>query len=129
MKLSALTGFVFCLNAAIDTGKYQDISIEEVEKHITKGDLLRYLTTTLKDNIDLSLITPVENYNLEDAEIGMQVAQSKLGAKVEAEIIKGLQNILQSYGGDERRKWGIENSGLCLIVAWVTELIQMEEWD
>jgi hypothetical protein len=28
------------------------------------------------------------------------------------------------YAGNERRKWGIENLGLCLLLAWTNEIIQ-----
>ena len=34
MKLLWVTYFILNINAAIDTGKYQDISVEEVEDHI-----------------------------------------------------------------------------------------------
>jgi len=45
------------------------------------------------------------------------------------EITKGLRQILGGYGGRERRKWGIENNGVCLLIAWVNELVQQRAWD
>ena len=36
-----------------------------------------------------------------------------------------LKDIYAGYIGQERRKWGIENRGLCLLVAWTATIIQM----
>jgi len=101
MKIYHLTYFIYTINAAIDTGKYQDISIEEVEEHIENGDLIPYLRERLKGDVDLSIYDP------------------ELSAKLNEE----LASILGGYKGQERRKWGISNSGLCLLVAWTTQLI------
>jgi hypothetical protein len=38
--------------------------------------------------------------------------------------VRHLQSIYGGYAGQERRKWGIENKGLCLLVAWTMEIIQ-----
>jgi hypothetical protein len=35
-----------------------------------------------------------------------------------------LQRMCNAYSGDERKKWGVENSGLCLLLAWTNEIIQ-----
>jgi len=134
MKLSYLSYFIFVLNAAVDMGKHQNISVEEVEEHIEKGDLLDYLKNKLDDDIDLSLIMPIKDLGVPDDVddgtewIKTQVSLSKLGAQTEAELISGLQNILNCYKGDEKRKWGIMNSGLCLLVALTTELIKQRTW-
>jgi len=39
-----------------------------------------------------------------------------------------LNEILGGYQGKEPRKWGIENNGLCLLLAWTNELIQRRLW-
>ena len=131
MELSNLSCFIFVLNAAIDTGKYQDISVEEVEKHIEKGDLLDYLENKLGDDgKNLSLIKPIKDLGAPDdvddkdkmAWIKTQVSLSKGGSQTEAELIENLQGILQCYSG------GIENSGLCLLIALTTALIQQRTW-
>ena len=106
MKLVCLTNLVFGLNAAIDTGKHQTISINEVEGHIEKGDLIPWLREKLGKDIDLSL----------------------LDHTMVTEITSGLNDILGGYRGRERRKWGVERSGLCLLLAWTNELIQQGKW-
>lgn len=137
MTLVKLTLLILHLNHAIDTGKYQDISVEEAEDHIRAGDLFVWLQDKLGNDIDLSLHTPVIDLgapeHLEGKEatewIKGQVSHSKQAKKTQAEIIERLQGILEAYGGDERRKWGVQNSGLCLLLAWVNELVQQEEWE
>jgi hypothetical protein len=106
MKLVNLTTCIRKVNAAIDTGTYDDVSLEEVHQHIENGDLFPYLASRLEGNIDLSL----------------------LGERVSGEINDELGRILDAYGGQERRKWGVENNGLCLVVAWLNELIQQRVW-
>ncbi len=50
------------INAAIDTGKYQDISVEEVEDHIDGGDLIPYLRERLEGDFDLSFVNGSTSY-------------------------------------------------------------------
>ena len=45
---------------------------------------------------------------------------------INAAIDAKLNDILAAQRGNERRKWGIENSGLCLLVAWANEIMQRE---
>ena len=42
----------------------------------------------------------------------------------EGNYVRHLQSIYGGYAGQERRKWGVENKGLCLLIAWTTEIIQ-----
>ncbi len=40
---------------------------------------------------------------------------------------QGLQEILKTYWGHERCKWGVARSGLCLLVAWTAELLMVAQ--
>ncbi len=104
MKLLWVTYFILNINGAIETGKYQDVSVEEVEEHIDGGGLIPYLRERLGGDLDLSFLKE------QDAQ--------ELNAK--------LNDILAAQRGNERRKWGIEKSGLCLLVAWANEIMQRE---
>ena len=42
---------------------------------------------------------------------------------------RGLQDILGTYNGREHRKLGVENNGICLLIAWVNELVQQRVQD
>jgi hypothetical protein len=107
LTLSGLTAFLFEINAAIDSGKYAEVSVEEIKDHIEQGDLLPFLRARLGNDADLTLI--------DDAR--------------EAELVAWLFDILGSDRGQESRKWGVRNNGLCLLVAWVAELIQQKVWE
>lgn len=109
ISLRLLTFLIFELNATIDRGEGDDIPITDVEAHIDAGDLFPWLQARLAGELrglDLGLLTP----------------------EVAAELNAGLQEILRGYKGQERRQWGVERSGLCLLVAWTAELIQRRQW-
>jgi hypothetical protein len=107
MKLTYLIYFIYEVNMVLDRGEHQDISIADVEGHIEAGDLVPWLQARLSlARIDLSLLLP----------------------DLAKELNDGMMDILGAYKGKERRKWGIERSGLCLLIAWTAELIQRRQW-
>jgi len=108
IKLTTLSYVLLEINAIIDTGKYDYISINDIHREIESGTVLRYLAKEAASDIDLSLIL-----DREDDELNF-----------ESNYIRHLQSIYGGYAGQERRKWGIENKGLCLLIAWTIEIIQ-----
>lgn len=107
MKLTALTLLISEINHLIDTEKYDTISIDDVEKEIKQGSILQYLHKMAKDDIDLSVFLESDTYHgFEDF------------------YVDTLQRTLNAYGGNENRKWGVKNRGLCLLLAWTNEIIQ-----
>lgn len=105
MKASLLTALILHINALIDSGKYQDITIEEIHRAIDNKKLLRFLKERCGKDIDLSIHFH-ESMNFEKP------------------YEDRINNIYGGYAGDERRKWGVSNSGLCLALAWTNELVQ-----
>jgi hypothetical protein len=105
VHLSKLTHFVLTINAAIDAGHYQSISVSEMIDRIDRGNLMPYLEEHL-EHFD------VRGLGEDDAE----------------ELLARLQDISEAHGGNAARKWGVRNSGLCLLVAWTTELIAQGDW-
>jgi len=108
MKLNLLTYFISEVNSAVDSGKYQDITIAEIEKHIEKGDLLPWLSNRLADIVDLSLFDTEQKIS---------------------ELTLALNDIVGGYSGHYRKKFGIEKSVFCLLIALVNEIIQRVAWD
>ena len=53
MKISTLTFIALYFNSAIDTGRYDDLSIDQVRQEIRAGTIFRFLTTKLGDDIDV----------------------------------------------------------------------------
>lgn len=102
MKIVDLTLLILVLNAAIDKGHKTDW--EETQEHIEAGDIFSWLKTQ-NFSIDLSL------YNGDRAHIAEEISQE-------------WQNLYAGYAGSERRKWGVENNGLNLLLAWTNEIIQ-----
>lgn len=100
MRISKLTFLAFHLNGAVGSGKYDDISIEQIQNVIEDGTVFEFLKERLGQNVDLSLLEPVD-----------------------------CQELLEEWRGvvanvDERRKFCVERGGLCLLVAYLLEGIQ-----
>lgn len=106
MRLTNLTYIILELNAALDTGKYDDIPMEEASHHIEAGDVVPWLKINVPD-VDLSLLT----------------------GDVADEYQSALADISGGCVGNERRKWGVERRALCLLIAWTNELVQQRRWE
>lgn len=102
MKIVYLTLLILELNAAIDAGEKADW--KETQKHIEAGDVFSWLKTKYF-SMDLSFY-------------------SGDSAHVAEEISREWQEIYGGYAGSERKKWGVENNGLNLLLAWTNEIIQ-----
>lgn len=107
IKLTALTLIILELNHLIDSGKYIHITIEDVHKAIEQKRIIPYLEETTKGDSDFSLYGGDGPYSGFVEYYHEQMYQ-----------------IYGGYAGNERRKWGVENSGLCLLLAWTNEIIQ-----
>src|SRR5690349_19336859 len=104
MEISRLTYILLILNAALDTGEYDDITMVEVRDRIEAGNVLFWLKSRI----------PVLDFSL-------------LKADEVAEYEASLADIRESYGGMEGRKWGVRKRGLCLLIAWTNEIIQRKD--
>ena len=100
MKISTLTFISFYFNSAIDTGRYDDLSIEEVRREIQAGTIFRFLAKKLGTDIDLSI----------------------LDDRTEAELLAEWQDM--EIAIPARKKFGVENRGLPLLAAYLLEGIQ-----
>ena len=110
MKVTALTLLILEINHLIDTGRYNDISIQDVHKAIENKRVLRFLRERAGKDIDLSIHLDSDTYG-----------------NFEAYYEQKLNDIYGGYAGQERRKWGVERLGLCLLLAWTNEIIQQGE--
>ncbi len=100
MHITNLTFLAFSINGAVDTGRYDHITIGVVVKHIEAGTVFSYLQDELEEDLDLSMFdTATKDQLLEEW--------------------KGLLNAV-----DARRKFGVRRSGLCLLVAYLIEGVQ-----
>jgi len=102
LKLTDVTLLLFEVNAALDTGKHEGFPTAGVKQHIRAGDLVTYLQNELSSDVDLSF------YKEETA----------------AALVSELKDLEGGVNGRERKKFGVERNGLCLLIAYLTELIQ-----
>ncbi|HEX8553469.1 MAG TPA: hypothetical protein VF695_02070 [Sphingomonas sp.] len=100
MKITMLTFVAFYLNGAMDSGRYDDLGIDEVKREIEAGTIFPFLRARLGNDIDLSILQPAD----------------------EAELLAEWQDLLAAV--NERRKMGIKRRGLTLLVAYLLEGIQ-----
>lgn len=94
---TALTHVAFNLIGALETGKYDDISISEVKERIRSRAVFRFLEERLGKDIDLSL----------------------LGDDLRAELNDEWIDLANAV--DETRKFGVQRNGILLLLAYVTE--------
>lgn len=106
--LSSWTLIGFYTIAAIDRGNADKVSFDEVYAGIEKGTLLQDLNAMLPGEFDFSLFPP--------------------GSDKEQELIEVLQEVAGGLKGRERRKTGVEKSGLALLIAFILEAIQQGQW-
>ena len=107
VKLTALTRLILEINHLIDSGKFDSLKIDEVYDWIEKENIIPSLANLAENHIDLSMYGsdgPYRNF-----------------AQYYHEQMKFLYD---GYAGGHDRKWGVENLGLCLLLAWTNELIQ-----
>ena len=96
------------INAAIDTGKYSHIKMSEIKEHLRDRSIFQFLERELKDDIDLSMLTsPKSPY---PGFLDYYTRQ--------------MESMVNAYSGNERRKWGIEKNGLCLLLTWTIEIVK-----
>ncbi len=93
----------FYLNSAIDTGRCNDISFEVVASHIEAGTIFNFLQKRLSGDIDLSIFDNEK----------------------QRELIAEWQDILGA--GNASRKFGVQKSGSCLLVAYLLEGVQRRQ--
>ncbi|MXX94280.1 MAG: hypothetical protein F4039_03000 [Gammaproteobacteria bacterium] len=111
MDLVLLTFLILQYNKLLDRGKCKDITIEDVHTHIENGTILRFVDEKARrdgDSLNLEIFLKAE-------------ADEQT---FEEYYVKNLQATYGAYAGDERRRWGVENNGLCLLIAWTIEIIQ-----
>lgn len=101
LRLSSITYFIFMINQAHDTGRHNDIGVEEVWELIEAGGLLNHLSERLGDDTDLSVLT-----------------ESDQGQLLETALTPYINTAVPE-------DWGVQRDGLCLMVAMAAELIQV----
>ncbi|WP_026478151.1 hypothetical protein [Alkaliphilus transvaalensis] len=103
-KSTTVIHFINDISFLIDKGTCY--SIDEVNEHLEKKDVIDWLEAEFpfgSDNgIDFSMFGVAERKFLHDE----------------------LESFWSAYVGQENRKWGIENNGLCILIGWSLGILQ-----
>ena len=105
MTITYLTNLLYHLNHALDTGRYDSITLDEIEEQAEIKQVLPYLKSKLGRDLDISLF-------------------SEADLKEVSRCYKTAMHVI-----DPRRKMGVENRGLCLVIGWTIVLIQQQLGD
>ncbi|HEX4169910.1 MAG TPA: hypothetical protein VHZ55_30965 [Bryobacteraceae bacterium] len=100
--IASLSMMLFDFSASLDTGKCDGISVTDVKKHAAIGDLFQFLEEETDANFHSSFIES-------DPEFKSWYLDKLRGLCIEV---------------DERRKYNIDNRGLCLLISHTAEIIQ-----
>jgi hypothetical protein len=101
MKAFKYTFLLSELLAAADSGKYDTLGIDEVSRHANAGTIPSFLVDRFGRDLDLSIFEADDWREL-------------------SELWSSLANAV-----DARRKFGVQNKGICLLMAYALESQQM----
>jgi len=107
-QLSALTFIGFYVNSAIESRNGDKVSFSEIYKSLENGTLFELLDRKIPGEFDFSLFKSDP-------------------AETEA-IQRVLFDASAGFAGRERKKAGIESSGLHILMACILEAIQRGTW-
>ena len=107
IKLAVLTSLIMELNKLIDSREFDGITIDEVCDWIRNREVVRSLAARAEGKADLRPYMDNGPYT------GLM-----------AFYHDQMNFILLRHTGDHKRKWGVENRGLCLLLAWTNQLVQ-----
>jgi hypothetical protein len=89
--------------AALDSGDHDSLSIEEVQRHTIAGTIASFLIDRFGSDCDFSIFEPQDWITI-------------------SETWASMANAI-----DAKRKFGVENKGISLLMAYTLEGLQMRE--
>jgi hypothetical protein len=100
-----LANIFFALSSLADEGK--SVSIKEVRDHAYAGDLWHYIA-------DLG----AKHY------LGFQAYSAPHWEEFRIWYVEAISGNCRAMEGSERRKYGIEKNGICLLISYTAEIMQ-----
>ncbi len=98
---TTFTYLAFYFNSLVDEGK--SISYADLKMHLKAGDLFIWLKSLYGNSLDISLFSQVHLHAIQELFLDQHIAI------------------------DEAKKFGVENNGLCVLIAHCLNLIQFGE--
>ena len=105
-SMACMAMVLFGLSCLLDSGNADDITLEDVKAHARDGDLIQFLTEKAGGSFgDGFLDAPGwEGFS--------------------AWYVERIRENCHAMDGRERRKYGIENRGICLLISYTAEILQ-----
>lgn len=104
-SLVNLAQILFALSSIEDEGK--SVPIKEVRDHASAGDLWDYIADC-----------GAKDY------LGFQILSEPDWEQFRSWYVDQISGNCHAMEGSERRKYGIENNGICLLISYTAEIIQ-----
>lgn len=112
-RLSMLSFFGFEVNSAIEKGHGNTISFSDVYKGLEERNLFELLDRKLTGILDFSLFLECDEESSLEQRNG---------------ILNALSDAASGMEGREKKKYGVESSGLSLLIAYIFEAIKQGYW-
>lgn len=95
---------IFGLSALIDSGAHEGVTFADVKAHAQKGDLIQWLKALNGGYFASNFMETVPGF--------------------EKWYVQEIANNCTAMEGRERRKYGVERNGICLLLSYTAELLQ-----
>ncbi len=102
--MSVFAMMLFGLSDMLDSGQHDNINFETIKAHIHRGDLFDYLKTINGGYFASNFFDSMPKFKIW--------------------YTKKIAENCAAMEGRERRKYGIERKGLCLLVSYTAEILQ-----
>ncbi len=105
--ISLIANVLFGISALLDDGRLDDLTFDDVKRHAELGSLIEFLKEKGGGYFASNLFDMTPNFR-------------KWYSKMIADNCWAMD-------GRERRKYGLENRGVCLLISYTAEIIQTSE--
>ena len=105
-SMAFMAMILFGLSVLADSGKTDDITIEDVKQHARDGDLIEFLAEKGGGSFASRFLDSPDQKEFKTWYVG------QIGDNCDA------------MHGRERRKYGIKNRGICLLISYTAEIVQ-----
>lgn len=108
-SLACMAMILFGLSALADSRNTDDVTLNDVKTHAREGDLIEFLTEKAGGVFASGFL------------------EGPSTKEFRAWYVKKICENCDAMDGRERRKYGIENRGICLLISYTAEIIQQEK--
>lgn len=105
-SMACVAQVLFGLSSLLDSGEADDITLEDVKTRAQNGDLIEFLAE--KDG----------------GSFGSGFLDAPSWQRFATWYVQQIAENCRAMDGSERRKYGIKNRGICLLISYTAEMLQ-----